>query len=258
MARFSGKRRFSRFSRKRRIRPTWFPTLGTNWVSGPDNWWDAGFNVVSNFVPQGLADGPDTQVIPVTKDITLTQEQSANDTGYTLRDAVEGQTFLLERLVGNLFLQVASDNTDINPNSWPYVRVAAAFFIARAEEGIPDLPDLFSDEYDILNVNNIQNPWIWRNQWILRNPDGEGFGVSNVDFPQANALCTGFQSPHFDTKVKRKIVREHRLWFAVSAIGWDGNSSLQSGSAELQPYVRAHLDLRILGRMQRGRNISTF
>lgn len=257
MAQFKRKRRFSRFSRKRRLRSTWFPTNGTQWVNGPDTWWDAGFAINSNIVDPVLGVGPDTQYVAVTRDFTLSQEQAALETGASLRDQVEGQTFLLQRLVGNLYIQAFSDATDNDPLSWPYIKVGAGFFIARQEDGIVGAPDLFGDEMDVLNVNNIQNPWIWRNTWILRNPNSPGPGLTGLDYPVTTAGYHGFQAPHFDSKIKRKIVREHRLWFVMSTIGWDG-LNFDKSSGEFQPYARAYLDLRILGRMARGRNQSSF
>lgn len=249
------KQRFSRFSRKRRIRSTWFPILGTNWVSGGDNWFDAAINIANGPIGVSRAAGPSTDIFPITRDFTLPEDGS---TTQTLRDSVEGQTYLLQRIVGKIHLQIQS-NTDDLVEAWPYVQVGAGFFIARQDDEAPNQPDLFVPEYDPMQVDNIANPWIWRRTWILRNPGATTEGVGALDWPAANSgYGSVIDGPHIDAKVKRKIVREHRLWFAISSIGYNFGDIGPPNTGVVTPSTKGILDVRVLGRMTKGRNISTF
>ena len=87
---------------------TWFPTLGTEWAAdgGGLSWFDAGFTLNTLSLNENKANGSNGVVIPVTKDFTqLPSSNFRTITGAGLRDEVEGQSWLLKRLVGNIFCQ---------------------------------------------------------------------------------------------------------------------------------------------------------
>lgn len=257
ISRFSRKPRFRRFRRKG-SGGTWFPTLGTRWGDA-NPYVEAGFNIDTLSLGESKEDGPNGLVIPVTKDFTQQPSTSSSLTGPSLRDYVEGQEWMLKRIVGSIHVQFRGpDNTDMSDRAqyWQYAQVSAGFFVARAIEGQESDPDLDFAEWDPIALDNIQNPWIWRRTWLLSNFNGN---VTRDDFPIANSNYVGDASgPYIDTKVKRKITREKRLWFALTAIGWDGNRLDVQSLGPAQGSVTGLLDIRIFGQMRRGKNNGEF
>lgn len=274
MAQFTRRPRFRRFTRGRRFRrnrSTWFPTLGTTWGEPGNQYHDASWSDTSGTVDISRADGLFTTqfVLPITKDFTQLPSRDSSLTGPSLRDEIEGQTWRLDRLVGNIVVtcNAAPGVSAVQPDPdtvWQNIQVACGFFTARALEtpGEEAFPDLTGDEYDPLNVDNIQNPWIWRRTWILRNP----FGKSPADFSLDNGIpnCNIGYGPNrdteIDTKIKRRVPREHRLWFTIGALGWNGNQVELNELADtgVQPVYKWNLDLRVVGSLQRARNLGTF
>lgn len=264
--RFSRKSRFSRFRRFRRgARGTWFPTLGTFWGGEGGGYSDASFSDTSLPVGADRSNGPvsiggtnNITVIPVTKDFTAQPDPSSGTLEYTLRDEVEGQTWRLDRLVGKIHVRCGSAPGFVDTTrSWGNIQVSAGFFTARSEDDAEAFPDLVPAEYDPLNILNIQNSWIWRRTWILQNPLTTNIGFSAA--PCCNDWMSDLTGSYIDTKVKRNIKREHRLWFAIAPIGWNGNQvAVDPQSGDSQPSISWNLDLRIFGKMTRGRNSSSF
>lgn len=239
---------------------TWFPTLGTEWQAdgGGLSWFDAGFTLNTLSLNEDKANGSNGVVIPVTKDFTqLPTSNFGQITGAGLRDEVEGQSWLLKRLVGNIFCQYVNGDGNSDPAQfWRQALVTAGFFVSRNIDSIQGEPDLDYDEYDPMFLDNITNPWIWRRSWILSNPEGN---VVRDDFPIANSNYVGDASgPHIDSKVKRRILREQRLFFALTAVGWDGERREVQSLGPSQGEIHAYLDLRIFGKMMRGKNVSAF
>lgn len=265
-SRFSRKPRFRRFGRFRRNRGVWFPTLGTIWDDGTDTYHDATWSDIITNLSKTRALGPyDTlglfqgAVIPVTKDFTQLPSDTTEG-GTSLRDFVEGQQWHLDRLVGNIEVSCHGTNTGPEPDSatvWTSAQVVAGFFLGRSDDTSGNAPDLFPDEYDPINTDNIQNPWIWRRSWILQQDRISQAGYSAR--PCSNQWMADGTNHFIDSKVKRRIAREHRLWFVIGAMGWNGNQlSVTGGEGISQPLIKWHLDLRVFGRMSRGRNPGTF
>lgn len=240
--RTSGNRRF------RKRRGLWLPTLGQSWSNGEQTHWDAAFTWDTLSVPDQRGLGPSQIVIPLVPDFTLTQNQAAGEIGASLHDRVQGNEWRLDRIVGSCHAQ-CKEVDDTAEGQWPYIQVTAGIFVARAEEGSPGNADvdLFSDEYDPQNASNIQNPWVWRKTWMLANP--VGIAVLRDDFPISNsAYGSQWMDASVDVKAKRRIRREHRLWFTVSAIGWDGTNQSVT-TLQTNPSARGLLDIRLFGGM---------
>lgn len=252
----SRKRRFRRFRRNRGNRGTWFPTLGTSFET-ESVYHDCSFSGQSNPVSEDNGLGPQQNVFPITKDFQQFADTSTQLNGPSLRDVVEGQTWRLNRLVGQLHIDCTEQNSAVTNLIWPLVRVAAGFFVARSSDTDQSLPDLTFDEIDPLQLNNIANSWIWRKSWILSRPLASNVGFSAV--PCSNNNMGPGSGPFFDSRVKRNIKREHRLWFVIGVIGWDGNAltHIDPGSTN-QPYIRFNLDVRLHGIMKRGRETPSF
>lgn len=254
------KRRITRFSRKRRkARSTWFPTIGTIWSNQDQSYYDSTFTTRLSAVPSDLVFGPQVEVFPVTPDQTaLPTEQQATDAAgfsFTLRDIVEGQSWMLDRIVGNIFLRCDVNASELPPtDAWAQIKATVGFFIARSSDTDQGVPDMELNAFDPAATDNIGNPWIWRNSWILANPQSTvvapALGISN------NWNSPDWTGPRIDSKVKRRIRREHRLWMAVAAMGWDGTRGFVAG--ETQPQLTVSADLRILGHLVRQINTSSF
>jgi len=273
-------RRKRQYRGRRRIRGsrgTWFPIQGTAWLGGEEgNFYDCSISDANDSVEPDRALGPSLSVHPVTQDYT---QQPALSSGEdynlrpTLRDFTEGQDYLLKSLIGNLSIIV--DNPPLGTNvyqqsdEWAHVQVAAGFFVARAQDDDQSLPDLSLDEIDPLEAKNIQNSWIWRRNWILDNPfyaRTYGNGSPSVGNPYTvfdyrtadNRALDPLTGPHFHTKTRRRIKREERLWFAIASIGWDGQTASVNGTSNLQPYIKYNLDVRLFGKMMKGKTSATF
>ena len=197
---------------------TWFPTLGTEWAAdgGGLSWFDAGFTLNTLSLNENKANGSNGVVIPVTKDFTqLPSSNFGTITGAGLRDEVEGQSWLLKRLVGNIFCQYVNADGNSNPSQfWRQALVTAGFFVSRNIDSIQGEPDLDYDEYDPMFLDNITNPWIWRRSWILSNPEGN---VVRDDFPSPTPTTWGRKRPTHRLESQAKnlaraatILRTHR------------------------------------------------
>ena len=176
---------------------TWFPTLGTEWQAdgGGLSWFDAGFTLNTLSLNENKANGSNGVVIPVTKDFTqLPSSNFGTITGAGLRDEVEGQSWLLKRLVGNIFCQYVNADGNSDPSQfWRQALVTAGFFVSRNIDSIQGEPDLDYDEYDPMFLDNITNPWIWRRSWILSNPEETSFETTS---PSPTPTTWGTQAAH--------------------------------------------------------------
>lgn len=242
---------------RRGSRGAWLPVLGTTWSSEGFTFNDLSFSGGTGPVQDNRGQGPQQNVFPVTKDFSQFVTTSTQLSGPSLRDITEGQTWRLNRIVGQLHVDVQESNDQVGNTTWPKVQIAAGFFVARQADSDPTLPDLTFDEIDPLNVNNAQNSWIWRRSWILSRPLASNVGFAQV--PGSNCWLPEGSGPFIDSKVKRNVLKEHRLWFVLGAIGWDGTSvEYNPASGFLQPYVDFNLDIRLHGQMIRAKNSPTF
>lgn len=235
------------------------PTLGTTWESG-----DTDTTVSSIFMPlgqvsdfRGIHTALTTQ--PIVPDFTGFPDGT---TDRSLRDLTEGQDWFLKRIVGKIF--VSCDNSSIEDDTtWPYVKVTAGFFVARATDDVQGIVDLETVELDPTLSDNVRNPWIWRDQWILRNPASSNeYAALNNFSPTNNWTAYGSSAkdgPHLDIKTARRIMTEHRLWFVAVAEGWSPapvlSMTVEQGQ---QPAVTVDLDVRVLGAMRKARGSSSF
>lgn len=247
---FRGKRRF------RRNRGIWFPALGTKYIAGDFSYGYASFSGSSGTVDDERSNGPTQNIFPITRDFTQFSDTSLDLGGPSLRDVVQGQTWRLNRIVGKVNVDVTEDNTTVQGNTWPLVEVAAGFFIARQADSDATLPDLTFEECDPLHVRNVQNPWIWRRSWLLSRPLASNQGYSAL--PCSNLWMSDEAGCHIDSRMKRLISREHRLWFVIGAAGFSGNLNHTTPGVYQQPYLRYLVDVRVNGQMTAGRQQGDF
>lgn len=249
--RFHGKRRF-----RRSRGGTWFPVLGSRWGTEPE------YNITTIQVGTAQlhddrADGPVQNIWPLTKD--LTQEPTEGNTGFiNLRDFVEGQNYVIDRIVGEIPLNIRDlQESHSNPaQNWWYAQVAAGIFVAKVSDADQSLPMGVDADYDPFACDNAQNPWMWRRTWMLADPQAN---TLRDDFPISNTNYVGDSSgSHIDIRAKRIVRREERLFLVVAAIGWNGDQVITNPVTTTQSWVQGVCDLRIFGRMKRGKNPRTF
>jgi len=246
--------------RRKRAKYTWMPTLGGVSTSGDTSRGTAAFGqIIDVDSDTAVRNGFVTSLVP---DETF-QPDAAQTEQVSLRDFTEGQDWFLKRIVGKVWVGVAQSIPSVQDQvSWRNCWVTAAFFVAKAKDTNPEVPDLDFDEYDPQESQNVRQPWIWRRSWLLTD-----FGVTpnthrQYSYPSSNTLNTGsgqMDGPHVDAKTARRIRREERLWFVAAAYGFSG-AVLDFGGvvSDSQLQIAVNVDYRILGQMRRSTNRSTF
>lgn len=256
--------------RRRKHRVSWFPNLGTAY--GDENPYITTTQQLE-LIPELSSSSQPGQVsgsllcVPVTQDYT--QSPDISGTVESLRDFVEGQDYLLKRIVGSCHAYVNPQvNSTTVGETWPLLILTAGFLVARAIDADQTAVGLDDADVDPYARQNIQQPWIWRRQWLLSNPGaaenhspsttGRYAGIPS-GIPSTNLTRGTLREGSFiDSKIARRITKEHRLWFSATAQGLSLSDLTMSGARNLQPIVQLLLDIRILGAMRRGKNVSSF
>lgn len=258
------------YRRRRKARSTWFPVLGTTYSTDTGSWepsWLRG-RVTPNAdagVPPTGEDTAAIQVFAVLPD--QTQQISAHDADFTLRDYVEGQDWALDSIVGSVFVDVDAVETisDQPANTWANVLVTVGFFVANADETATNSPEAELPDLAPQAVDNIRSPWIWRRSWILGNPgmnQGTDPTLSGPTqgglWPSSNATYTGMNGCNIRTKTKRRIRRNQRLFCIMQATGYDPGRLQVANNDFNQPGANVLLDIRVCGKMRKSKNQSAF
>lgn len=233
------------------------PILGTNYNSEDPS----GSYTVPNIRIDGLqptnnnAVANTGQVFALVPDATLFQGTGGFPAGTSLRDLTEGQDWLLQRVVGRFHLMCRGSGGP--PDDWDSVLVAAGLFVARANDVNQGQPDLTTDEYDPLNAQQTREPWLWRRTWMFINSAALGnpaYGVGTT-----MGMGSVADGGVVDSKVKRRVRREERLFMAINCMGFSPNfTTAVENAQELQPVISGVFDYRIFGAMRRSNNRSTF
>lgn len=256
------------YRRKKRAKSTWLPVLGTTLADGDSSYAAAQERSQYKVHPSSaqvpnFVDSVGGEVFALLPD--QTPDISQHDANFTLRDYVEGQEYLLDSIVGTVDVQILSGATGQDDLTvWPWVMVTAAIFVGDADNGEGELtPDYDPHEIDPNNVDNMARPWIWRRSWLLGNPTQESSltvwtpPIPGTSPPSNNSWLTGDRGRSIDTKSKRRIRRNQRLWWVSTAYGVSPQATSVTGTDIQQPSVFMMLDLRICGKMRRAHNTST-
>lgn len=241
----------------------WFPTAGTTVTVGEStysySWYGPAIITPQPSQANPPALGTDIGYFPLVRDETVSEE-FATQQGYSLRDTVEGQDWLLKRLVGSVFVACGAVGTPTSAagDYWCNVKVTCGIAVARAQQSNPEAIDLNPVDYDPENIDNSADSWVWRRAWMLSKPvqAGEGTpGTFDFVFPITNVNYGSMrEGTHIDSKVARRITRELRLWFIYKVSGWSGPLADTADNVSNQPPVAVLADIRVLGAMRRGRN----
>lgn len=250
--------------RRRKARSTWFPVLGTTYSTEGNSWEPSWLR--ARVTPVNDAGNPDTgedsqsiSVFAVLPD--QTQQISAHDADFTLRDYVEGQDWALDSIVGSVFVNIDGSETISNEpaDTWSAVLVTVGFFVANADETATNSPEAELPDLAPQSVDNIRSPWIWRRSWILQNPNFSTQSlIATGEWPTTNAVYTGNNGVHIRTKTKRRIRRNQRLFCIVQATGYDPGRLQVANNSFNQPGANVLLDIRVCGKMRKSRNQSAF
>lgn len=162
-------------------------------------------------------------------------------------DELQGNHYLLKRIVGKINVALDPKATLTTPQRW---LVGAGFFVARSDNDLSgagtNTPIGWAamgaaerlSNYNPLCADTAREPWLWRRTWML---DMNPAGMDAAAFPRSNAYFPGtFDGPHVDTKSKRRVEDDERLWLAVGA------SPLFQMTATEEAYVDIYFEGRAL------------
>lgn len=265
-------------ARRRRSRGIWFPTVGS-----PASSVDSQINVSGREI---ITIQPGTnQIATLITELTYDEDQGGDDrqTQDTSLADIIGSEYVLQRIVGKCFLhRVQRPNATTGLDNGPAYLVGAGFFVARQNDpssgggqqqpiGSASVAER-NDNYSPLEEDTVREPWIWRRTWILGAAGSvitDGGGAGDQSYPAIIAGFSGYPSaypastalygsvadgPHIDSKVKRRVSGDNRLWFAVSAaaipltVAFDNTTS----------FIAGYLDYRIFGSLRKARQSSAF
>jgi len=258
-------------ARRRRTRGAWFPTIGTE-VGVPGI---GSVNASGRAFALTLASNTiSTAVTPLTFDVPF--EGDFISPGVDSLADVLGSGYLLRRVVGKVFAaRVSALDPTTESDDNPAVLFCAGLLVARANDassgGGQDTPigsataTELNDNYSPLEVDTIREPWIWRRTWILGR-SGSAFSPSetlqqinnatNAAFPASTALYGSVaDGPHMDSKIKRLVTGDNRLWLAVSATPFPFQSATDPVSALI---INGYFDYRIYGSLRKAIKSSVF
>lgn len=230
--------------RRRRNRSTWFPILGFEVAESTFTTVDIRELSVNN---NGV---PSVTVTTIINDIDRGSQNTI--TGFSLRDQVEGQTCIIDRIVGKIVIE--RDALVVVPDEIATIIACAAIAVLPTDDDGLGNPALTTADLDPLNPNNSANPWLWRRTWILGASGSDQVG-GRGELPPHNLFGSVAEGSHVDTKgTHRAIRREERIFLIYSLqAAFPSNESVP-----LVNSVRAYADLRVVGRMTKARNKGSF
>lgn len=246
-------------AKRRRRAVNWFPTFGQTIENDGTPQHSTGIWTELALDDTGSIN---TIIFPLTFDEPR-DDDAATAADTTLADFISSG-YLLQRIVGKCYIEYPWTELAGDPLSLataPGIKVAAGFFVAREADQVVGVPIGANEDYNVLEVDNMREPWIWRRSWILSSPtvrqvqaaqlaQGNSIYLDNFSmwnqFPSSTAFYSSvLDGPHVDAKTKRVITGDDRLFFAVSGHvlpfgGLDTNIGVD---------LNIHLDYRLLGSM---------
>jgi len=239
--------------RKRRNRSTWFPVLG--FINDPEG---ANENTTWDYRPLNVnADGSSNVfALPLIPDETRDPADETFAGDYTLRDYVEGQTCIIDRIVGKIVWNAVQTN-DQSPNDpWNQIICCSAIAVLPVGED-STTPEVASTEWNPLHATNADKPFLWRRTWVLGNNSARTDLARDVNPASNEAFGSVLDGPHIDTKGSRRAIRKNERLFVIHAVmGISSYTGLPHASA--QGAVSVIGDFRVLGRLTRSKNKSLF
>lgn len=234
--------------RRRGARATWLPIDPTYWGESEKG---TTFFTSTVTLPSGSEAG-DSTIVATPLVLDQTQEIDTTDPGVSMRDLVEGQEYLLQRVVGQVWMAMEQGATTAFAFQARNVLSAITLAVLPVEDDNPSVPAMPPEDYNPLFAANTMQPWLWRRTWTL----GNALVDSSFRYPRNTAeYGSGNVGGFLDTKgTVRRIRKEQRLFLIAAA----GLLSTSSDPTTVDTFVQFGCDLRCLGGMRRARNISTF
>jgi len=254
--------------RRKRTRGAWFPTIGVGLGPSTEIALPGRAFALSVFTSQ-----ISNAIAPLTFDVPF-EGDFASPGADSLSDII-GSGYLLRRVVGKLFAARIAALDVAERDTGPAILFSAGLLVARANDfgsgGGVDTPigsataAELRDNYSPLDRDTIQEPWIWRRSWILGR-SGSNFQAPGATFnPQVtNATTAAFPAstagygsvldgPHIDSRVKRIVSGDNRLWLSVGATPFPLDSAVIEATL-----VTGYFDYRIYGSLKRTVKSSVF
>lgn len=247
----------ARFGARRRRRRTgqWFPVLGQETEAGEGSENDI---AAQHFTMAVGGNTPSVTVLGLTWDFP-TEEQIVLGQGLPSLADWQGSAWFLEKVVGHLFISHAGEAVPETKALY----VVAALIVLRVDEsdGSPlATGTAFANQYDPALMQNIRDPFIWRRSWILgQNLKSVNNNAGTVmddmtnaaGWPSNNvAYASSMDNHHIDTKSKRAIKDEERLFLALSARHYPWTVD----ATGLNSVLDCAFDYRIVGRLIKATN----
>lgn len=226
--------------RGRRVNVSWAPPLVPGTIQEQD---DSFLNFDQSLVH--TAPGHVISIFPITFDYP-NDPSTATVATHSMADFI-GSAYILKRIVGKVFAAQLPSVPGVS--SAAIAMVGAGFFVARASDTTPAAPAGSLASYDPLASANMMEPWIWRRTWVLGNAND----VSGVIYPSSTAWYgSAMDGPHIDSRVKRRVNDDDRLWFVAAA------ADTVQNEAEDPTIIRWFLDYRLLVTLRKNKNQSAF
>lgn len=225
---------------RKRSKYAWLPVIPT--ALGPElpgaTWYNEEFNLIAPDYGQNWS-----TALNIVPDDTITADEDTTET--TLRDLVEGQEYVVERIVGRVWGGLEQQSAT---ESWQ----AAMFGVGIAVMPYEDAGTiaLNSASIDPLGASNSDGSWLYRGIWpIFNNTIGS---PSTAILGPTNIANCGPDYGFIDTRSVRRVHKNERLTIVASLhiMDYVGGAG---GVGGMWGY-----DLRVLGQMRKARGQSTY
>lgn len=243
--------------RRRKRRYNWFPVLPTTTGEGSSG--ATYFEVIGEQAGPLPAFSTFSPVyVPLLGDQTATWGAN-NDAGASLRDRVEGQEYVIERIVGKVWVERVQGGNETSESQARTIH-AIGIGVMPVDDDTQDL-SLAEEDVDPLNADTSDKSWMFRRTWVLGNNAANP--GHDVDDPQN--ILYGIQPTgsyfygsledggHVDIKTVRRVRRDQRLFIIHNAGLLSTDMAAATGATWRWGY-----DLRVLGAMRKARNQSVF
>lgn len=212
--------------RRRKPAVQWLPLTVTNVVSAGGV---RGNFYADSFTIPPLFGARSSQMYTIIPDYPASAIRQANQIP-SLGDW-EGSAYRLRRIVGKVF---AGMEQNIPPQGSTYPMaclLTVAYEIIRVDEAA-GAPLRAADAYSPQDLDNIQDPFIWRRSWVLTNDFG-GNAQAQPFWQWAPRGTPDYGSawdgPHIDARTARRVSDEERLIALVSCTNISGDADLAGG-----------------------------
>lgn len=249
--------------RRRKPRVVWLPTYGH--AFGIE-----GANTAAGYVRESVSFPTSGEIqvdaFPLTWDGTESSAvtQAVGTGSFTLNDFVNGQSYRLRRIVGNLVLTASNQgiSTDVVYTDVVVSDVAAGIMVYRTKQDqTVDTDTLLT--HNPLNQDAMQDPWVWRRRWQFWHGTGDlatpGFALAGDNtgsadvveprwqaLPRNNLWGSVAEGSKIDQKTARVISNDERLYLVIAARCLTKNK----GASTIGSFIGVDFDYRLLASMR--------